>query len=348
MGNLQKITKAQAKAVMREIERYPDSLGNIPHFNHEVHEIDYTRTHLNYRFTFGTDSQGMNSTEKLEQRLSEVKVLNRDDVKVIGSWVWQMPKDLPEEYEEQFFRGIAEFYAIKHGAENIAYATVHKDERTPHIHIGIIPVSKNSKGVDRVSAKDVFNKAYLNTAHGDLQAFLTKKLGIEVNLLTGETLGVDGIKNYKRVKDLHENIEQLVEIKNDLEQDIQTLQKTKNSLKNSISALTDKEEELIQRNINLGKQIEKTQDNLIDVLDQLSQGRQTLQAMKDFFKAWPNYFVTVARWVGKKLGFKIEDSVVKQYESEFNRDLENVLSSSKGYIEKTPKPKRNIDRGISR
>lgn len=315
MGNLQKITKTQAKAVIREIERYPDITGNIPHFNHEVHEIDYSKTYQNYAFDLSQTRR--TGIENLEKRLSEVKVLNRDDVKVIGSWVWQTPKDLPAEYEKDFFKAVISFYIQKHGKDNIAYAVVHKDERTPHIHIGIIPVAKNSKGIDRISAKDVFNKAYLNTAHYELQEYVSAKLGMKINLLTGETLGVDGIKNYKKVKDLNESIEQLEEVKNILKQEIKQLNNEKTKLKHEIASLHD-ETDII------GFHIQSKEKELTKVKEEVDEYKSKLQEFRDFFSEWPNYFFTVAKWISKKLGYAFEKLNKAELESEFKKDIDTL------------------------
>ena len=40
------------------------------------------------------------------------------------------------------------------GIENVINATVHMDEATPHMHLGIVPVTEDG----RLSAKDIFTK----------------------------------------------------------------------------------------------------------------------------------------------------------------------------------------------
>lgn len=205
MGNLQKATKQAAMSgILDEIERSPEDKRI---YDLEKHAIDYDKTYLNYSLV----QHQQKATEYLRERLEAVKCMKRDDIKVLGQWVWTMPKDLAPEHQEEFFRGIYEFYADKHGKENICYAQVHLDETTPHMHIGIIPIAPNKKGVDRVCAKEVFNREYLQKAHSDLQAYLEDRIGQEVNLLNGETLGVDGIKEFKALKDLKNQSEELTE-----------------------------------------------------------------------------------------------------------------------------------------
>jgi hypothetical protein len=205
MGNLQKITRQAAMSgILDEIERTPD-MKRI--FDPEKHAINPDLTHLNYSLVEHTEK----ATDYLQKRLSEVKVQNRADVKVLGQWVWTLPKDLDPKYQKQFFQEIYNFNVEKFGAENICYATVHLDETNPHLHLGIIPVVKidghRTDGfTEKVRAKDVFDRNYLQHAHSELEQYLNDKLGTEVHIINGQTLGVDGIKNYKAAKDLAKTV----------------------------------------------------------------------------------------------------------------------------------------------
>ena len=171
MGNLQKITRQAAMSgILDEIERTPD-MKRI--FDPEKHAINPDLTHLNYSLVEHTEK----ATDYLQKRLSEVKVQNRADVKVLGQWVWTLPKDLDPKYQKQFFEEIYNFNVEKFGAENICYATVHLDETTPHLHLGIIPVVKieghRTDGfTEKVRAKDVFDRNYLQHAHSELEQYL--------------------------------------------------------------------------------------------------------------------------------------------------------------------------------
>lgn len=50
----------------------------------------------------------------------------------------------------------------EYGKENLLYATVHMDEITPHMHYGVIPITKDG----RLSAKEVVgNKKALTEYH---------------------------------------------------------------------------------------------------------------------------------------------------------------------------------------
>ena len=307
MGNLKKTTKqAACSGILDEILRTPE-LGRT--FDPEKHEIDPTKTHLNY----GLIDHGMSPTDYLNKRLSEVKVQNRADVKVLGQWVWTMPKDLEPQYQEQFFDEIVKYNIEKFGAENICYAQVHLDERTPHLHLGIIPIVKVDKArtdgkTEKCCAKDVFTRAYLQHAHADLQKHLEDKLGVEVNLLNGETLGVEGIANYKKAKDLAKQIP--------------VLQATINELNEEIK---EKRKEIKQ----LDAEISKKKGFLESLKDVVSDLQEKVKEVLEAIKGHPNMLAMFYHWLTG--GEKEEEEVVEKVK-EYTDDMEISLTAVNNII----------------
>ena len=57
-----------------------------------------------------------------------------------------------QERKNDFFEESYEFLAERYGRENIVYAMVHKDEKTPHMHVGFVPITDDG----RLSAKEFF------------------------------------------------------------------------------------------------------------------------------------------------------------------------------------------------
>src|SRR5699024_4968876 len=47
-------------------------------------------------------------------------------------------------------------FADRYGKQNIAYATVHMDEKTPHMHLGVVPMRDG-----KLQGKNVFNRQEL-------------------------------------------------------------------------------------------------------------------------------------------------------------------------------------------
>ena len=63
--------------------------------------INVNKSYQNYNLSIGG-----NQNEILNNRLSEVKVLNRDDVNVICAWVITLPKEIEKDSDEEnlFFK----------------------------------------------------------------------------------------------------------------------------------------------------------------------------------------------------------------------------------------------------
>ena len=45
----------------------------------------------------------------------------------------------------EYFQTAIDFFAERYGSKNLMYAQVHLDERTPHMHLGIVPFDKDNK-----------------------------------------------------------------------------------------------------------------------------------------------------------------------------------------------------------
>ena len=165
---------------------------------------------------------------------------NRADVNTLVTWVWTIPKDLDPKYERMFFTGIYDFFKEKHGAENIIYARVHKDETSPHLQLGFIPVvaaPKKKQGY-KVCAKEVSNKAYLNSVHSDLQIYLENRLGVECNILTGESIGLS-LDEWKKQRDLVKEIGELTRERDSLKAEVNELKEELTEKKGLLAKIKD-------------------------------------------------------------------------------------------------------------
>src|SRR5699024_9280401 len=70
----------------------------------------------------------------------------------------QTPEDT-----KQFFEYAKEFLEQEYGKDNLLYATVHMDEKTPHMHYGVVPITDDG----RLSAKEVVGNKKALTAFQD-------------------------------------------------------------------------------------------------------------------------------------------------------------------------------------
>ena len=131
--------------------------------------------------------QNADPNDFITQRLSEIKVQKRADVKVYCSWVLTVPQNLPIEKHREFFKSAYRFFCHDYGEKNIVMASVHLDETTPHMHLGFIPVVKEKKnqkklGQEKVSAKELITRAYLKNLHKRLKNDLERDLSCRVDI----------------------------------------------------------------------------------------------------------------------------------------------------------------------
>src|SRR5690625_2758644 len=77
--------------------------------------------------------------------------------------------DLDTEY---FFEDTLEFLKEEFGEKNLVYATVHLDEKTPHMHFGFVPITEDG----RLSAKEMIgNKKQMSALQDKFNEFVNEK-----------------------------------------------------------------------------------------------------------------------------------------------------------------------------
>ena len=78
--------------------------------------------------------------------MNENKISNRairKDAVLCDEWIITSDKSFFEKLSEgetrKFFETAKNYFAENYGEDNIAYASVHLDESTPHMHMGVVP-----------------------------------------------------------------------------------------------------------------------------------------------------------------------------------------------------------------
>jgi hypothetical protein len=112
----------------------------------------------------------------------------------------------------QFFEDTLEFVKAEYGAENIMYATVHLDEKTPHMHFGFVPLTKDG----RLSAKEVLgNKKKMSLLQDKFNDYVNEKgykLKRGERAIETERKHVD-VNNFKQQTEYHKR--ELEQVQND-------------------------------------------------------------------------------------------------------------------------------------
>lgn len=190
MASVSKFTRSAVRNQLRHIER------TIAHPANE--DIDMSMSELNYSLS---PQRGMDSYSYFRQRLSELYVYHRADVKVMAGWIVTAPTDLARQQHEAFFAATYDFLTERYGEKNCVQAVVHYDESgQPHMHYCFIPVVLDKKhGGEKVCANDVLNRAELRDFHPALQRYLNEH-GINARVTSGITARQGGNRTVRELK----------------------------------------------------------------------------------------------------------------------------------------------------
>lgn len=174
-----------AYMVARTEKRKIGSLGGYQNHvdrktkNHSNKDIDDSKTHLNYDLIGHERSKSFH--EEFMDYINENRVGSRavrKDAVIMQDWLISSSQEffdtLNENEIKRYFETAVEFFAEKFGRENIRFATVHMDEKTPHMHMGIVPLKDG-----KLTAKTIFDRNCLRMIQNELpQAF--QKAGFDI------------------------------------------------------------------------------------------------------------------------------------------------------------------------
>jgi len=237
MAHVDKFTRAATGHLCAHYERARDGNGEYIRFGNQ--NIDAGRTPLNYNLA---PSHEGGQVEFIRRRTSEVKCLNRADVNVMCSWIVTLPQGFP--WEMEFFKETYKFLAERYGEKNVVSAYVHMDESQPHMHFSFVPVVTGKDGKEKVSAKELLNKAELQGFHPALQASLERALGEEVPVLNGATAGgnrtVAELKAEAEIANAQNNAVEAVLRAEKMQVELEELEGSKRSLEGEIGVLQAK------------------------------------------------------------------------------------------------------------
>ena len=293
MAHLAKYTLNSAQMLFHHNLRHQDRTGE--YVSYHGSKIDITKTHLNYRLDPNTDPN-----EFITQRLSEIKVQKRADVKVYCSWVLTVPQNLPTEKHREFFESAYRFFSADYGAKNIVMASVHLDETTPHMHLGFVPVvreKKNQKklGQEKVSAKELLTRSYMKNLHKRLKNTLERDLNCQVDITIDRDEDapkreyVPLAKLKKQTEAEAKKLESLKKQSEELQDEIDSLKELQKSQDQQCRELTNRECCIRAQNAKL----ESRRAELIQEINQLAP--KTVSYWKSFHDYTKQWFEKIQR-----------------------------------------------------
>jgi len=290
--------------------------------NHSNKDIDPSLSKLNYDLVNRTENYKTDIENFINENKSTTRAVRKDAV-LINEWIITSDRkffeNLSDEEVKKFFVSAKEYFGNEFGEENIRYATVHLDESTPHMHMGIVPFDKDKK----LSAKRIFNRETLRDIQENLPRYLQEK-GFEIERgLEGSERKNLTVPEFKELKAEEKEIERMIEKKKEelkaytKENKIEDIQDMDIRVKREMKDVkVPSGEKILFHEFN--KTVEKPTGNFI-----ISE--------KDFFKL--NNAIKNAKKKEKKLNDILETDIYKE-NIQLKNELKEAYSISNDYEDK--------------
>ena len=135
-------------------------------------DIDVSRSVDNFHIKQPQGKYHLEVQNRIEAAQCRVR---KDSVRMIDTLIAATPefmRALPAEKQRQFFQHAYNFMKEKVGEENIFAAVVHMDEKTPHMHLCFVPLTKDK----RLSAKEILgNKAAMHRWQNEFYSHMSAR-----------------------------------------------------------------------------------------------------------------------------------------------------------------------------
>ncbi len=294
-------------AVVHMMKIKAGSMGGIQSHNNREHpsrsnpDIDPERTKYNYDLVACDNYRG--EFRRKVSELVESKRAVRKDAVAVCNFIVTSDKDtmarLGADGQRAFFEDSVRWFEDRYGADRILNATVHMDEATPHLHIGVVPITVDG----RLSAKAIFTKTELTAIQTEFARDVGAQYGLERGIEGSENTHLSEIRyklemarqelaqEQERLQELREDAElaeteadnwqevaavyeqkadkakqELLEAResiSDLQGDIRTLTERKAALEGDIAALKTEKEEMAREIPELRTKIREAEETLV-------------------------------------------------------------------------------------
>lgn len=257
--------------------------------NHANKDIDVTKSHLNYDLVESSGTYHKNIMGYINKNKASTRAIRKDAV-VVNEWLVTSSaaffKDLDDDEIRRYFEVSKDFFADKFGEENVRYAHVHMDEKTPHMHMGIVPFDEDMK----LCSKRVVSKQKLISVQDELPKYLQEH-GFDVQ--RGEK---DSQRNHLLVSEYKDAKEKAKE----LQENNQTIydriydEAIKNAMTDFTSQKKEEEQKLETQREKLKKDKEKLQNEQDKVFKDITivNGKK-ISSELDFMDMFEQFFDVV-------------------------------------------------------
>lgn len=287
-------------AVVHMMKIKSGAVGGIQSHNNREHEpktnpdVDMSRSEDNYDL-ISCDNYKRSIKEKLSNLVESSRAVRKDAVVVCNFIVTsdnETMNALGTDRQREFFQDSVKWFSDRYGADRVLNATVHMDETTPHLHIGVMPITQDG----RLSAKAIFTKTEMKAIQTEFARDVGEKYGLERGIEGSERthLSEARFKEQKALEMANEHgaiAQELQIIAEDCKQELSEATRSLETVKQELSAMQDRKDTLqgeIERLEAIDKQtkvrvyeaLEKQKPVLLDLQKRISEAKSELSVVE--------------------------------------------------------------------
>lgn len=291
-------------AVVHMMKIKSGAVGGIQSHNNREHEpktnpdVDMSRSEDNYDL-IPCDNYKRSIKEKLSNLVESSRAVRKDAVVVCNFIVTsdnETMEALGADHQREFFRDSVKWFSDRYGADRVLNATVHMDETTPHLHIGVMPITQDG----RLSAKAIFTKTEMKAIQTEFARDVGEKYGLERGVEGSERthLSEARFKEQKALEMANEHgaiAQELQIIAEDCKQELSEATRSLETVKRELSTMQDRKDTLqgeIERLEAIDKQtkvrvheaLEKQKPVLLDLQKRISEAKSELSVIETAVK----------------------------------------------------------------
>lgn len=291
-------------AVVHMMKIKSGAVGGIQSHNNREHEpktnpdVDMSRSEDNYDL-ISCDNYKRSIKEKLSNLVESSRAVRKDAVVVCNFIVTsdsETMEALGADRQREFFEDSVKWFSDRYGADRVLNATVHMDETTPHLHIGVMPITQDG----RLSAKAIFTKTEMKAIQTEFARDVGEKYGLERGVEGSERthLSEARFKEQKALEMANEHgaiAQELQIIAEDCKQELSEATRSLEAVKQELSTMQDRKDTLqgeIERLEAIDKQtkvrvheaLEKQKPVLLDLQKRISEAKSELSVVETAVK----------------------------------------------------------------
>lgn len=299
--------------------------------NYSNEDINRELSSQNYQL-IECDSYKEKINQEIKERYKVNKSIRKDAVLCVET-VFTSDKEffdkLTPEQERLYFEKSVEFLKEQFGEKNIIFATVHKDETTPHLHAGFIPMTDDG----RLNYKNFVNSKY------DLIKLQDKYFEKMVEFFPELERG----QNSKETKARHlANQEYKIQQK-EKAMELQLEQINKNAME-----LEEKKKKLEAKKERLKTEDEKLYDieKIMECVKEnkgFFNGKVTVTMEKHLYQSLLRYARDGEKYFDKYLEMKKSEEIYKKAVADINREKDWKIKELSRENEKLSKKKKELE-----